>query len=149
MAPQLKYPPVFLALALLLGLFTFFPAPASAAAAQPWQWNSLPTGTAVAISSPSTTTGTLLAQGNTSAATRGAASNASNAPAGVSPGPSFDSLRLDLNANPPGQCAVPLYGTITARAPDGALCLCHQSYDGKQSIWEQIGTGRPCWPDQK
>jgi hypothetical protein len=61
----------------------------------------------------------------------------------------FNSIRLGLNANPPGQCAVPLYGTITARAPDGALCLCHQSYDGKQSIWEQIGTGRPCWPDQK
>jgi hypothetical protein len=61
----------------------------------------------------------------------------------------FNSIRLGLNANPPGQCTAPLYGTITARAPDGALCLCHQSYDGKQSIWEQIGTGRPCWPDQK
>ena len=60
-----------------------------------------------------------------------------------------DSLRLNLNAKPPAVCAAPLYGTIAARAPDGALCLCHQSYDGKQSIWEQIGTGRSCWPDQK
>jgi hypothetical protein len=61
----------------------------------------------------------------------------------------FNSIHLGLNANPPAQCTAPLYGTITARAPDGALCLCHRSYDGKQSIWEQIGTGQPCWPDQK
>jgi hypothetical protein len=163
MAPQLKYPPVFLTLALLLGL-SLFPVPASANA-QTWQWNSLPTGTAVSINSPSTTTGTLLAQGNTTPTTRDAASATSaNSPASPATAPvgssmtvdpssagimGFNSIRLGLNANPPAQCTAPLYGTITARAPDGALCLCHQSYDGKQSIWEQIGTGRSCWPDQK
>jgi hypothetical protein len=149
-------------LALLLSPFFLFPAPASAAA-QSWQWNSLPTGTAVAINSPSTTAGTLLALGNTTPTTRGPASATSaNSPASpatagssmtVDPSTAgkmgFNSIRLGLNANPPGQCTAPLYGTITARAPDGALCLCHQSYDGKQSIWEQIGTGRSCWPDQK
>ena len=149
-------------LALLLSPFFLFPAPASAAA-QSWQWNSLPTGTAVSINSPSTTTGTLLAQGNTTPTTRGPASAISaNSPASpatagssmtVDPSSAgtmgFNSIRLGLNAKSPAACAAPLYGTMTARAPDGALCLCHQSYDGKQSIWEQIGTGRPCWPDQK
>jgi hypothetical protein len=64
-------------------------------------------------------------------------------------GPMFGDLRLTLNAKPPAQCTAAFYGTISARSPDGALCLCHQSYDGKQSFWEQIGTGRPCWPDTK
>jgi hypothetical protein len=151
-------------LALLLSPFFLFPAPASAAA-QSWQWSSLPAGTAIAINSPSTTTGTLLALGNTSATTRGAASATSaNSPASPATAPvgssmtvdpssagimGFNSIRLNLNAKPPAACALPLYGTIAARAPDGALCLCHRSYDGKQSIWEQIGTGRPCWPDKK
>jgi hypothetical protein len=64
-------------------------------------------------------------------------------------GPLFDDLRLTLNAKPPAQCTTSLYGTISARSPDGALCLCHQSYDGNQGFWEQIGTGRPCWPNTK
>jgi hypothetical protein len=63
--------------------------------------------------------------------------------------PSFSALRLDLSVKPPAQCAASLYGTIAARSPDGGLCLCHQSYDGKQGFWEQIGTGRPCWPNTK
>jgi hypothetical protein len=63
--------------------------------------------------------------------------------------PSFSALRLALSAKPPAQCTASLYGTIAARSPDGALCLCHQSYNGTQSFWEQIGTGRPCWPDTK
>jgi hypothetical protein len=73
------------------------------------------------------------------------------APAANSPaaGIRFDNIHLGLAANPPAQCTAPFYGTITARAPDGALCLCHQSYDGKQSSWEQIGTGKACWPDKK
>ena len=61
----------------------------------------------------------------------------------------FDNIHLGLAANPPAPCTAPFYGTITARAPDGALCLCHQSYDGKQSFWEQLGTGKACWPDKK
>jgi hypothetical protein len=63
--------------------------------------------------------------------------------------PSFSALRLDLSAKPPAQCTVSLYGTIAARSPDGALCLCHQSYNGAQGFWEQIGTGWTCWPDKK
>jgi hypothetical protein len=61
----------------------------------------------------------------------------------------FDTLHLGLHETPPGRCGAAVYGTITARSPDGALCLCHQSYDGEQSLWEQIGTGRPCWADNK
>ncbi len=61
----------------------------------------------------------------------------------------FDYIRLGLSTAPPAVCVAAVYGTITARAPDGALCFCHQSYDGKQGFWEQIGTGRPCWPDKK
>ena len=61
----------------------------------------------------------------------------------------FDNIHLGLAANPPAPCTAPFYGTLTARAPDGALCLCHQSYDGKQSFWEQLGTGKACWPDKK
>ena len=63
--------------------------------------------------------------------------------------PSFPVLRLGPSASPPAQCAPAIYGSVTSRVPDGALCLCHQGYDGKQSFWEQIGTGRPCWPDKK
>jgi hypothetical protein len=61
----------------------------------------------------------------------------------------FNSIRLGLNTNAPAQCTAPLYGTITARAPDGALCLCHRGYAGKPGFWEQIGTGQPCWSDKK
>jgi hypothetical protein len=61
----------------------------------------------------------------------------------------FDDIHLGLAANPPAQCTAAFYGTITARAPDGALCLCHQSYDGKQGFWEQLGSGKACWPDKK
>jgi hypothetical protein len=63
--------------------------------------------------------------------------------------PSFSVLRLDLSTKPPAQCTASLYGTIAARSPGGALCLCHQSYNGTQSFWEQIGTGWTCWPDTK
>jgi hypothetical protein len=141
-------------LALLLGLFSLFPAPASAAAAQPWQWN-LPTGTAVAINSSQATTGTLLALGNTAPTTRGAASNApaaaaaANAPSSASIAPLFEYLRIIPGANAPAQCNAAIYGSLAARAPDGALCLCHQSYDGKQGFWEQLGTGKACWPDNR
>ena len=48
-----------------------------------------------------------------------------------------------------GPCDASAYGSLAARAPDGALCLCHQSYDGKQGIWEQLGTGKACWPDNR
>ena len=75
-----------------------------------------------------------------------AASSAADPQAG---GIRFDNIHLGLAANPPAQCTAPFYGTLTARAPDGALCLCHQSYDGKRSFWEQIGTGKSCWPGQK
>jgi hypothetical protein len=61
----------------------------------------------------------------------------------------FDNIHLGLAANPPAPCTAPFYGTVTARAPDGALCLCHQSYDGKKAFWEQLGTGKACWPDKK
>jgi len=81
-----------------------------------------------------------------SAAHAAAATPAADSPAG---GLRFDNIHLGLNAKAPAQCTAALYGTITARSPDGALCLCHQSYDGKQSFWEQIGTGRACWPDRK
>jgi hypothetical protein len=62
---------------------------------------------------------------------------------------SFPVLRFGPSASPPAECVPAIYGSVTSRAPDGALCLCHQSFDGKQSFWEQIGTGRPCWPDKK
>jgi hypothetical protein len=73
------------------------------------------------------------------------AASADSPPAGLMLG----SVRLTLNTKPPETCAAPLYGTITARSPDGALCLCHQSYNSKQGFWEQIGTAQPCWPDKK
>jgi hypothetical protein len=137
-------------LALFLPLFSFFPAAASAATAQPWQLSGLPTATAVVINSPSTTTG----HGNTGygvyrVITGPASATPANSPASPATAPPFDSLRLNLNATPPAACTAPIYGTIAARAPDGALCLCRLSYDGKQSIWEQIGTGQSCWPDKK
>jgi hypothetical protein len=88
-------------------------------------------------------------------ATQAASAN-SAAPAIASPavdtqaaGIRFDNIHLGLAANPPAPCTAPFYGTITARAPDGALCLCHQSYDGKHGLWEQVGTGKACWPDKK
>lgn len=74
-----------------------------------------------------------------------ASANSPDSPAG----PSFESLCLGLTAKPQARCTASLYGTITARSPDGALCLCHQGYGGKQGFWEQIGTGQPCWPDKK
>ena len=112
--------------------------------------SALPTATAVAINSPSTTTG----HGNTGygvyrVITGPASATSANSPASPATAPSSDSLRLNLNAKPPAACAAPLYGTIAARAPDGALCLCHQGYAGKPGFWEQIGTGQSCWPDQK
>ena len=80
----------------------------------------------------------------------GAAANPQGSLATPSPaGPSFESFRLALVTRPPAQCTAPIYGTIAARSPDGALCLCHQGYTGKQAFWEQIGTGQPCWPDKK
>jgi hypothetical protein len=75
-----------------------------------------------------------------------AASPAANPPAA---GIRFDNIHLGLAANPPAPCTAPFYGTVTARAPDGALCLCHQKYDGKQGFWEQLGTGKACWPEKK
>ena len=130
-------------IALILLLFSMLsaPGPASAtsanftAAPQPGQWKTFATGTAVAINSPSTT--------------GPASATSANSPASPSSAPSSDSLRFNLNAKPPAQCARPAYGTIAARAPDGALCLCHQGYAGKPGFWEQIGTAQPCWPDQK
>jgi hypothetical protein len=65
------------------------------------------------------------------------------------PGMRLGSVHLTLNTKPPETCAAPLYGTIIAHSPDGALCLCHQGYAGKQGFWEQIGTALPCWPDKK
>ena len=135
-------------LAFFLPLFFLFPAPAGAATAQPWQLSGLPT--AAAINSPSTTTG----HGNTGYGVYGiitspASAASANSPVSPATGPSFDSLRLGLSAQPPAQCAAPLYGTIAARAPDGALCLCHQGYAGKPGVWEQIGTAQPCWPDKQ
>jgi hypothetical protein len=84
-------------------------------------------------------------------------SDSSTDPAAASPaadpnpagGIRFDNIHLGLAAHPPAACTAPLYGTLTARGPDGALCLCHQSYGGKQGLWEQIGTGKACWPDKK
>ena len=139
-------------LALFLPLFSLFPAPASAATAPPGQLSALPTATAVAINSPSTTTG----HGNTGYGVYGiitspASATSANSPASPATAPvvQISSPPQDLNAKPPAACTAPLYGTITARAPDGALCLCHQGYAGKPGFWEQIGTGQSCWPDQK
>ena len=84
-----------------------------------------------------------------------ATARAGSAPASMTVDPSpagtmgFNSVRLGLVATPPAQCTAPIYGTITARSPDGALCLCHQGYAGKPGFWEQIGTTQPCWPDKK
>ena len=122
MAPQLKYPPAFVAL--LLALF-LYPAPAAAAQSPAAQ---APSATASAKSSDPAAAPTVAAQAG---------------------GIRFDDIHLGLAANPPAQCTVPHYGTLTARAPDGALCLCHQSYDGKHGFWEQLGTGKACWPDKK
>ena len=76
-----------------------------------------------------------------------AAANA-NAPA-VNIAPLFEYMRIIPGAKAPAICDASIYGSIAARAPDGALCLCHQSYDGKQGFWEQLGTGKACWPDKK
>jgi hypothetical protein len=144
----MKKPPVRIApiLALFLPLFSLFPAPAGAAT----ELSGLPTATAVVINSPSTTTG----HGNTGygvyrVITGPASATPASSPASPATAPPSDSLRLNLNATPPTACTAPIYGTIAARSPDGALCLCRRSYDGKQSIWEQIGTGQSCWPDKK
>ena len=167
MAHSMKKLPIRLApiLALFLPLFFLFPAPASAATAPPGQLSALPTATAVALNSPSTTTG----RGNAGYGVYGiitspASTTSANSPASPATAPvgssmtvdpssagtmGFNSIRLGLNANAPAQCTAPLYGTITARAPDGALCLCHQGYAGKPGFWEQIGTGQSCWPDKK
>jgi hypothetical protein len=72
--------------------------------------------------------------------------------AGSADGPAglvFNNIRLGLNAKPPAACEPPLFGTITARAPDGALCLCRQGKTARQGFWEQVGTMMPCWPDAK
>jgi hypothetical protein len=61
----------------------------------------------------------------------------------------FDSLRFSLHAEPPAACTPALYGTIVARAPDGALCLCRRGTDGQSGFWELLGTTRRCWPDTK
>ena len=74
---------------------------------------------------------------------------AANSPAPATIAPSFEYLRIIPAGIPPATCTAPLYGTIAARAPDGALCLCHQSYDGEHGFWEQLGTGKACWPDKK
>ena len=71
------------------------------------------------------------------------------APPAADTAPLFEHMRILPGANPPAACTAAIYGTITARAPDGALCLCHQSYDGKHGFWEQLGTGKACWPDKK
>jgi hypothetical protein len=112
--------------------------------------SALPTATAVAINSPSTATG----HGNSGYGVYGiitspASAASANPPASPATAPAFESLRLGPSAAPPAACTAPIYGTITARAPDGALCLCHQGYAGKPGFWEQIGTGQSCWPDKK
>jgi hypothetical protein len=84
-----------------------------------------------------------------SAAQSSAPGAAANAPPSPSISPSFETLRVIPAANAPAHCDTSAYGSLAARAPDGALCLCHQSYDGKQGIWEQLGAGKACWPDQK
>jgi hypothetical protein len=61
----------------------------------------------------------------------------------------FESLRFGLHAEPPAVCAPALYGTITARAPDGALCLCRRGSDGQPGFWELLSTMQRCWPDSK
>ena len=76
-----------------------------------------------------------------------APATAANAPSSPSISPSFETLRIIPAANAPAHCDTSAYGSLAARAPDGALCLCHQSYDGKHGIWEQLGTGKACWPD--
>jgi hypothetical protein len=134
-------------LALFLPIFPLFPAPASAATAPPGQLSALPTAAAVAINSPSTATGRGF--GVYGIITSPASAASANSPASPATAPPFDSLRLNLNATPPAACTAPIYGTIAARAPDGALCLCHQGYAGKPGFWEQIGTGQSCWPDKK
>ena len=140
-------------LALFLPLFSLS-SPRQRRHRAPWQLSALPTATAIAINSPSAPAG----HGNPGYGVYGiitspASPTSANSPAGPAASspttPSFDSLRLGLSAKPPAQCAAPLYGTITARAPDGALCLCHQGYGGKPGFWEQIGTGQSCWPDKK
>lgn len=116
MAPQLKYPPVILALLLALFLYSGTSAQATATQAAP-------------------------AKSADTAAAPTAAAQAG--------GIRFDDIHLGLAANPPAPCTEPFYGTVTARAPDGALCLCHQNYDGERGFWEQLGTGKACWPDKK
>jgi hypothetical protein len=144
----MKKPPIRIApiLALFLSPLSLFPATAGAAT----ELSGLPTATPVVVNSPSTTTG----HGNTGygvyrVITGPASATPANSPTSPATASPSDSLRLNLNATPPAACAAPIYGTIAARAPDGALCLCHRSFDGKQSIWEQIGTGQSCWPDKK
>jgi hypothetical protein len=63
--------------------------------------------------------------------------------------PSFQNIRLIPAAKQPAACDAALFGSFATRAPDGALCLCHQSYDGKHGLWEQLGTGKACWTDAK
>src|SRR4051812_42652627 len=40
--------------------------------------------------------------------------------------PQFPFLRLEQHAKPPALCDTAIYGAVASRAPDGALCLCHQ-----------------------
>src|ERR1700722_18662409 len=125
-------PPVRIApiLALFLPIFPLFPAPASAATAPPGQLSALPTATAVAVNSPST------GHGNTGYGVYGiitspASATSANSTASQATAPAFDAPGLGPSAAPPAACTAPIYGTITARAPGGALCLCHQGYAGK------------------
>jgi hypothetical protein len=76
-----------------------------------------------------------------------AAQSAATAAANAPPSPSIETLRIIPAANAPAQCDAAAYGSLAARTPDGALCFCHQSYDGKQGIWER--TGKACWPDNR
>jgi hypothetical protein len=69
--------------------------------------------------------------------------------ADTSTAPQFPYLRLEQHAKPPASCDASIYGAVASRAPDGALCLCHVGFNGKPGFWEQIGTGRACWPAPK
>ena len=137
-------------LALFLPLFSMLSSPRRRRHPAARQLSGLPTATAVAINSPSTTTG----HGNTGYGVYGIITGPASATPQIHqparqprrrPILSASTLTPNLRLN----ARAPLYGTIAARAPDGALCLCHQGYAGKPGFWEQIGTGQPCWPDQK
>src|ERR1700760_1976773 len=63
--------------------------------------------------------------------------------------PNFSAMRRGPSDKQPASCTPDVYGSMTTRAPDGALSVCHAGFNGKLGFWEQQGTGQPCWKEKK